>query len=245
VTGSLAGRTVIITGGARGIGAAIAAGCHAAGATVHTLDVLPADLPADPDGATAPWQHTRLDVTDAEAVAARLAELDTPVDCLVNNAAVSRRTSVTDLDDVVLDQVYAVNLTAPIRLVRQLLPYLRTPGASIVNITSIRAVRGFAGDLAYITAKGGLDAATRAMAVELGPHGIRVNAVAPGAIETDLNRDVLARPGHRDRVLARIPLGRLGRPDDVAGAVVFLAGDAAAFVTGTVLTVDGGQCALG
>lgn len=238
MTGPLAHRVVVVTGAARGIGAALAAGCHAAGATVVAVDRHWSPT------ADVAWRTENLDVTDGPAVAALVRDLGT-VDCLVNNAGINRRAALPEQTDELWREVHEVNLAAPVRLIRAFLPVLRAPGGSVVNVSSIRARRGFADDSAYIAAKGGLDAATRALAVELGPAGIRVNAVAPGAIETDLNRDILADPAHRDRVLRRIPLGRLGRPDDIAAAVVYLAGDGAAFVTGTVLTIDGGQTALG
>ncbi|MFD4022188.1 SDR family NAD(P)-dependent oxidoreductase [Streptomyces sp. NPDC058576] len=239
MTGSLADRTVVVTGAARGIGAGIAEGCLAAGAHVWALDT---DEPAVRPGR---WTSRVVDVTDAEAVEALLAELPGPVDCLVNNAGINRRSPVADLPDDLWQAVHAVNLAAPVRMVRQFLPRLRTPGASVVNVSSIRGSVAFSGDVAYIAAKGGLDAATRALAVELGPLGIRVNSLAPGAVETELNREVLAVPGHRENVVQRIPLGRIGTPEDIAGAAVFLAGDASRFVTGVVLPVDGGQLALG
>lgn len=234
--GALRGKVVVVTGAAGGIGAAIASACHHAGATVRAADLRPDDVEA-------PWRSDLLDVTDpaatrafAEAVAADHGGIDG----LVNNAGISDKRRLENLDDATLAAIHATNLVAPVTMVRSALPALRD-AASIVNISSIRARLGFSGDVAYLAAKGGLEAATRGLAVELAARGIRANAVAPGAIETDLNRQVLDDPDTLARVVGRIPLGRTGKPADVAGAVVFLLSDAAAFITGTVLDVDGGQ----
>lgn len=237
---TLHGRLVLITGAARGIGAAIALACHQAGATVVAVD-------RDASDHAATWDTRVVDVTDVAAVDRLIAEIAAghgTLDCLVNNAAISRKGGLDQLDDAAWDAVHAVNLKAPVQLVRAALPVLRA-GSSIVNVSSIRARRGFAGDVAYLAAKGGLDSVTRGLAVELAPRGIRVNSVAPGAIETPMNTASLSDDAHKERVVARIPLGRLGSPADVAAAVVFLAGPSAGFITGAVLAVDGGQSASG
>lgn len=229
---------VVVTGAAGGIGTAIVAELLAAGTRVVGVDRETVELA----GVTA----VKADLTDPhgpEAVVAAVTAYGR-LDGLVNNAAISRRAPLGELADETLAAVLDTNLSAALRLTRALLPFLGA-GAAVVNVSSIRAGRGFAGDTAYIASKGGLEAATRALAVELAPRGVRVNAVAPGAIETDLNRAVLADPGHRQRVLGRIPLGRIGRPGDVAPAVSFLLGEQARWITGAVLTVDGGQTALG
>lgn len=236
----LENRVVLVTGAARGIGMAIAAGCHSAGATVVSIDRSAAE-------SSTPWEHHVVDVTDRSAIAAVVrdaARAHGGLDAVVNNAAISRKARFEDLDDDDWDAVHAVNLRAPAALIRAALSVLRD-GASIVNISSIRGGRGFADDAAYSAAKGGLEALTRALAVELAPRGIRVNSIAPGAIETPLNTASLSDEAHRRRVEAMIPLGRLGTAADVASAAVFLVGSSSSFITGSVIPVDGGQAAAG
>lgn len=235
-------RTALVTGAARGIGAAIVTQLVADGLRVVALD---RDWPTgSPEFRADPAvTRCRVDVSDLSALQEVVAGLER-LDVLVNNAGISRRAALEDLDETTWDAVHTINLRAPVALTREVLPLLGR-GACVVNVSSLRATRGFAGDAAYIAAKGGLDAVTRALAVELGPRGVRVNAVAPGAIETELNAEILADPDHRQRVMSRIPLGRLGLAAEVAAATSFLASPAAAFVTGAVLAVDGGQGALG
>lgn len=240
IDGALTGKVIVVTGAARGIGHAIAAACHAAGATVIAAN-------RGAGAAKEPWQTSVTDVTDAHAVAElvrRVVLEHGGIDCLVNNAGISRPASLGDLDEDTWRSVHDVNLKAPVMLASAALDALRD-GASIVNVSSIRGQRGFPGDVAYLATKGGLDAVTRGLAVELGPRGIRVNTVAPGAIETDMNASALSDDATRARVVGKIPLGRLGRPEEVAAAVVFLASSAANFITGAVIVVDGGQIAVG
>ena len=240
---SLEGRTAFVTGASRGIGAGIARALDAAGARVAlggrdeaaladvaaTLTNDPVLLPGDLADASTP---DRL-ATDA------LAALGS-VDILVNNAAAAARQPTTELTAELLDRLYAVNVRAPLLLIAALLPSMG-PGTSIVNLSSVSAVQGTPNRAAYAASKGGLDAATRSLARELGPLGIRVNAVAPGVVDTDLWARNKAVPGVIESVNAQTPLGRWAQPDDIAGAVVFLASDAARFITGELLCVDGGM----
>lgn len=234
-------KLVVVTGGARGIGAAIAEGCRGAGARVVCVDLrFCGDLHPD-------IESRELDITDAEAVDGFADDLRTRygvVHGLVNNAGIARPNSLMDLDRQAWREVQEVDLLAPVAMVHALLRSFDDQ-ASVVNVTSIRARRGFAGDLAYIAAKGGLEAATRAMAIELAPRGVRVNALAPGAIATEFNREALLVPEHRAEALARIPLGIFGRPADLAGAATFLLSPASSFITGATIVVDGGQTIRG
>ncbi|MFI9550880.1 SDR family NAD(P)-dependent oxidoreductase [Nonomuraea endophytica] len=239
IPGLLAGKTVLLTGAGRGIGLALGRGCLAAGATVLALDRGPVP--------EAGFAHTlRIDLAEAEAAArARdwLAGLGVSPDIVINNAAVSDQRPLAEVTAEQWQSIMNVNLRAPQLLARELVPLMT--GGSIVNITSIRALRGFAGDSVYQASKGGLETLTKALAVELAPRGIRVNAIAPGAIATELNRAVLADPAYREQALGLIPLGRFGGVDDVVGAALYLGSDLAGFVTGSTLVIDGGQSIRG
>lgn len=155
------------------------------------------------------------------------------------------------LDDFALDDIRRlldVNLVAPLDLARRaakLMPEANEAraGGRIINITSIAGPIARAGDVAYTTAKGGLDALTRALAAELGPRGITVNAVAPGYFATEANADMVADAGVADWLFKRTSLGRWGQPSEIGGAVVFLASAAASYITGQTLAVDGGYLA--
>jgi NAD(P)-dependent dehydrogenase (short-subunit alcohol dehydrogenase family) len=189
--------------------------------------VIEADL-ARPDG-------------PGELARAALAALGT-VDILVNNAAVAYRAATVDLDASAVDAMYAVNVRAPLLLIAALVPgMVRRGRGSIVNLSSVSGILGTPNRAAYAATKGAIDAATRSLAVELGPAGIRVNAVAPGVVDTDLWARNKAVPGVVEGIERQTPLRRWAQPEDVAGVVVFLASDAARFVTGETICADGGM----
>lgn len=162
------------------------------------------------------------------------------LDVLVNNAGIEISQPLEDLDARVLDRTMAVDFVAPVRLTQLLLPALRASDhASVVNVTSIHESVPVRGNPAYCCAKAALAMFTRIAALELGPEGIRVNAIAPGAIETSHNSDLIDQIG-RERFERWIPLGRIGSPQEVADAALFLAGDASRYVNGHTLRIDGG-----
>lgn len=235
----LSGRTAWVTGGASGIGRATADLLAAAGARVIALDVN-----AAPD-ASAFSSHV-VDVRDSAAVdslVARLEQEHLGPDILVNAAGITRDGVVWKLGDPEWNDVIDVNLSGAFRMVRATAPGMRTRGrgGSIVNVASINGLRGKFGQSNYAASKGGLVAFTRAVATELARDRIRVNAVAPGFTETPMTAILPAEVLERAR--REILLGRLARPEDIASAIVFLASDLGAFITGQVLVVDGGQTA--
>jgi NAD(P)-dependent dehydrogenase (short-subunit alcohol dehydrogenase family) len=163
------------------------------------------------------------------------------LDVLVNNAGILRQGPFLELSNADWEAILRVNLTGAMYCCRLAARHMVERGSgSIVNITSMAAELAPPNLSAYCVSKGGLQMLTRALAVELAPHGVRVNAVAPAVILTEMTRPLYPDQASVDRIAARIPMGRLGLPEDVAGAVVFLASELAAYVTGGTVTVDGG-----
>jgi len=242
---SLHGRTALVTGASRGIGAAIAVALDRAGARVALsardrtrLDEVAASLQNGP-------VIIEADLADAAApeglAAAALDALET-VDILVNNAAAAARLPTLELDAALIDNLYAVNVRAPLLLITALLPAMqKSRRGSIINLSSVSGVVGTPRRAAYAATKGALDAATRSLARELGGDGIRVNAVAPGVVDTDLWARNKAIPGVIEEIDAQTALGRWAVPEDIADVVVFLASDAARFITGETICADGGM----
>lgn len=241
-TGLLNGQVALVTGGARGIGRAIAAAFSAAGAEVAVADV-------HLESATGHALEVRTDISDprrVEALFGAVQEQWGRLDILVNNAGILANQPVLQLTEDAWDRVLAVNLKGQFLCAQAAARLMARRGTGcIINISSIRARKAAVHHANYIASKGGVEALTRALALELAPHGIRVNCIAPGAIQTEINRDALGDPAFRARVLDRIPLARLGQPEDVAGVAVFLASDLARFVTGSIVPVDGGEAATG
>jgi NAD(P)-dependent dehydrogenase (short-subunit alcohol dehydrogenase family) len=253
-TTSLEGRSAIITGGARGIGAAIAEVLAERGCATTILDI-----DGDEAAATAARLAARglgvaartCDVTDPAQIA-DLSEAMPRVDILVNNAAILDATPIDDLTRARFDQVQQINQNAALWVTRAMLPQLRASRRGrVLNIASIMGLRGSADSLPYSTAKGGLVNMTRALAVDLAPDGILVNCICPGFVDTRMAilpdgsghehetawfRDIYLRHG-------RIPLRRPARPEDIARAAAFFCGDDCLYVTGQVLSVDGGLSA--
>ena len=241
---SLDGRTALVTGAESGLGRAIAEAFVDAGARMVGADI---GVPSPETGSVSPAGVTRLrvDVADRDGVAACVADaLDLlgGIDVCVNCAGIGGRSAATDYPDELWDRVIATNLTGSFAMARNVGAHMvaRRSG-SIVNIASVGGLVGYPGSVGYQASKGAIVQMTRTLAVEWGPSGVRVNAIAPGHIATELvQRQWEVEPELREFFLSRTPLGRLGDPADVANAAVFLASDAARMVTGQVLAVDGG-----
>ena len=240
MTLGLAGRTAVVTGGARGLGAAYARALHDAGASVVIADLLADEGAALADELGARALFAPLDVTDEQdwaAVVTTTVERFGSLDVLVNNAGIANAAPIEHFSTPKWDAVIGVNLTGVFFGCRAVVPVMKTQGyGSIVNISSVEGMRGSPGLHGYTAAKFGVRGLTKSLAVELGPFGIRVNSVHPGLILTDMTTRI-------DPETLDIPLGRPGVPDDVAGAVLYLASDASRFTTGTELVVDGGMIA--
>ena len=242
---SLEGQHALVTGASRGIGAAVAAALDHAGARVALLARDRARLQEVAAGLKHDPVVIEADLADPAAPAAAAgAALQAMgrVDILVNNAAAAARLPTLEMDADLIDRLHAVNVRAPLLLIAALLPSMLGRGAgSIINFSSVSGVVGTPRRAAYAATKGAVDAFTRSLAMELGPQGIRVNSVAPGVVDTDLWTKNKAIPGVVEAVEAQTPLRRWSTPEDIAGVVVFLASDAARFVTGETICADGGM----
>jgi len=249
---SLAGKVAVVTGSSRGIGRAIAEGMAGAGAAVTVNGRNPETTQAV-TGAIAAAGGKSLAVP---ADVGKVADIDRLIkstvatfgrlDILVNSAGISPHYKPAEtMTEAEWDEVIAVNLKG-VFLCCQAAGRVMIPQKSgrIINISSIGGQVALPRLVAYCAAKGGIDQLTRVLAVEWAPHHILVNAISPGYIDTDLTKGLRQNPARRDALLRQVPLGRLGKPDEIAGAAIYLASDAASYVTGQTLDVDGGWLAM-
>ena len=244
----LTGRLAVVTGCRRGIGFAMAEALARAGA-----DIIGVSASLE-DGGSAIERRVRdlgcaftahrADLSDRAAVAglaARLADNHPPVDILINNAGGISRAPAVAHGDKEWDDILALNLSAPFRLARELgRRMVERRQGKIIFVASMLSFQGGVNVVSYASAKSGIAGLTRALANEWAPHGVNVNAVAPGYIATDNTKPLQDDPERSASIIGRIPAGRWGRPDDLGGATVFLASSAADYVHGTILAVDGG-----
>jgi 3-oxoacyl-[acyl-carrier protein] reductase len=243
--GELAGRVALVTGATRGIGAAIAHALAEQGARViGTATTEEGAARITSALASHGGEGMRLDVTDAAACTAALAAIEArhggAVTILVNNAGITRDNLLLRMKDEDWDAILATNLTPAFRLARAVLRgMMKQRFGRIVQIGSVVGASGNAGQANYAAAKAALVGFTKSLAQEVGSRNITVNCVAPGFIDTDMTRDL--PEAARVALLSRIPLGRLGAPEDIAHAVAFLAGPRAGYITGATLHVNGGM----
>jgi len=242
---SLAGRTAFVTGSTRGIGRAIAEQLHAAGAKVG---VVGRSLETAAAVAAEIGERARgfaCDVTAPDSIRAAIAACETelgPIDILVNNAGLTRDNLLLRLGQAEWDEVLAANLTGAFVSTQAVIKgMMKRRFGRVINITSVVGVTGNAGQANYAASKAGLIGFSKSVAKEYAARGVLVNCVAPGFIETDMTAALPETA--RAALLESIPLGRLGAPGDIAGAVTFLASDMGAYITGQVLVVDGGMIA--
>jgi len=247
----LDGRRALVTGGSKGLGKVIATALAEAGADVAIVSRTAADCEATAGEIAAATGRKALyataDLTDGKQIAAMIDDVQDrlgPIDVLVNNAGVNTRGLAHELSEEDFDAVVAINLKSPFLCSRILGPQMCERGwGRVINLGSILSVVALPGRAPYCSAKAGVVNLTRVLALEWAQSGVTVNAICPGPFATDMNKPLLADPEKYKAFLSKIPMGRWGDLDEIAGAAVFLASGASSFVTGSTLFVDGGWTA--
>ena len=241
----LAGKRCVITGAAQGIGKAIAERFAAEGATLLLADIDAARVEAL--AAALDQQAFIADVAkkaEGEALIARAAELWGGLDVLVNNAGITHPASLDDLTEEDFDRVFATNLKSAL-WGTQAAARLMGPGSAVINMSSVNAVLAIPNQIPYVVSKGAMKQLTNVTALALAAKGIRVNAIGPGSIMTDMLRGIMAEDeAARDRIMSRTPLGRAGEPEEVAAVALFLASEDSSYLTGQTIYPDGGRLGL-
>ncbi|BAM02500.1 glucose 1-dehydrogenase [Phycisphaera mikurensis] len=245
---SLEGRRVLVTGGSSGIGQAIAIACAGSGADVlfnyHADEKGAKHTAAEIEKLGRKAIYVQADVADRKSVAAMFKRMDAAfggVDVLVNNAGVDgEKADTADIDPDAWTRIVNINLHGTFHGIREAVPRMKRQGSGVVvNITSVHDRVCWAGQSAYCASKAAVSMLSQSLAMELGDSGVRTVCVAPGAIKTDINEDVWSDPEKYADLKKKMPIGRIGTPEEVASVVVFLASDAASYVTGETVYVDG------
>ncbi|NIO43050.1 MAG: 3-oxoacyl-ACP reductase FabG [Burkholderiales bacterium] len=243
---NLSGKIALVTGASRGIGKSIAMALGAAGARVAGTATTASGATSISDymrSAGVNGQGIELDVTNADACGSVIVNIEKnlgPISILVNNAGITRDNLIMRMKDPEWDEIMETNLKSVFRLTKLVArPMMKARSGRIINITSVVGFIGNAGQANYAAAKAGVVGFSKSMARELGSRNITVNCVAPGFIDTDMTRAL--SEGQRNALIDHVPLGRFGAPDEVAAAVLFLASDGAAYVTGSTIHVNGGM----
>ncbi len=245
----LAGKVAVVTGAARGIGLAIAQRFVKEGARVALADRLATEVETEAARIGTSAFAVPADVGDAAEVrrlVSRTVERFGRLDCMVANAAVQAEIPFLDLTEEEFDRVIRVNLKGAFLCGQTAARHMVETGTrgAIINMSSVNAVVAHPVLVHYAASKGGISMLTKGMAVSLAPHGIRVNGIGPGTVNTPINANFFSMPGMIDRFLMRTPLGRIAEADEIASVAVFLASDEASYVTGTTIYADGGRLAL-
>jgi NAD(P)-dependent dehydrogenase (short-subunit alcohol dehydrogenase family) len=242
---SLKGKTAIVTGGSRGLGLAMALGLASAGADVAVADVLPTDEAVRQVKALGRESiGIKVDVTNAKDITAMVEKTVKEfgrVDILMNNAGIFLNTPFVDGDEKTWDKVMEVNFKGMVNCARAVgKQMLKQKSGAIVNTASVAGIRASADGSAYSCSKAAIIMLTKALATEWGSKGIRVNAICPGVMATDMTKDMTSDKSFNEMLKARVPLRRAGQADELSGVAVFLASEASSYMTGHALVVDGG-----
>lgn len=242
----LQGKRAIVTGAAQGLGRAIAARFAAEGAQVVMADI---DEPALTEAAKVIGAESlRTDVAvkaDIDALVAHTLKAFGGVDIVVNNAGITHAADFFDLTEADFDRVMSINLKAAFLLSQAAARDMKTrKSGAIINMSSINAVLAIPNQIPYAASKGGVNQLTKVMALALAPHGIRVNAIGPGTILTDMAKKVLSDPAAGNRAMSRTPIGRFGEPEEIASVALFLASEESSYIIGQTIYPEGGRLAL-
>ena len=242
--GRLPGKRAVVTGAAQGIGRAIAAAFVAEGAQVLLVDIDAEGVARTAsDLGQQAWTADVSRKSEIERIFAQVTEHWGGLDILVNNAGVTHAAELDDLTEDDFDRVFAINLKSAL-WATQAAARLMAPGSAVVNMSSVNAVLAIPNQIPYAISKGAMKQLTNVTALALAPKGIRVNAIGPGSIMTQMLQGIMNDQAAQDRILSRTPLGRWGEPEEVAAIAVFLASSESSYITGQTIYPDGGRLGL-